>query len=439
VGELDRLGIEAYLYAYPLVTNLEQVLRYEMTGIGANPAAPFNTFSHARTLTTAADIFVSINNDTVYSMAQLDLSVGEVRLSVPASDRYYVLQFVDAWTDNFAYVGTRATGNAGGEYLIVPPGWDGDDGGRVVIHSPSRIASIVGRWACSGVDDLPAVHRLQDALVLEPASAEGGSGIPATGPQGSAALAFWEKFRVWSQAFAPAPSDTELQASFAPLGLTGTSSVDGLAEEIREVLTESYVAGAETLDKIVTGGGSSVKVNGWSMTLHVFDFNLDYYEVGALDDPAWKLTDPKIRIAERAGSARGGLWGNHGYEAAYAMTWTDADGQTLTGADEYDLTLSPPPPVGAFWSVTMYSLPDYYLVGNEIDRYSIGDRTSGLVTDDRGGVTIRMSRARPADPDVAANWLPTPEGAFRPILRMYIPDKDILDGTYQPAAITRRG
>ena len=41
-------------------------------------------------------------------MAQLDLSVGPLRLEVPdTGGRYYVLQFVDAWTNNIAYVGTR--------------------------------------------------------------------------------------------------------------------------------------------------------------------------------------------------------------------------------------------------------------------------------------------------------------------------------------------
>ncbi|MNL80255.1 hypothetical protein D3C87_2070550 [compost metagenome] len=85
----------------------------------------------------------------------------------------------------------------------------------------------------------------------------------------------------------------------------------------------------------------------------------------------------------------------------------------------------------------MYSVPDFYLVANEIDRYSVGDRTPGTIRDDEGGITIRMSRTRPTDPDAAANWLPTPAGAFRPILRMYMPRDAVLDGTYTPAPITR--
>lgn len=436
--DLDTLATESYLYGFPLVFNLEQVIRYTTTGVGANPQAPFNTFSHARTLASAADTFVSINNDTVYSIASLDLGVGPVRLSVPATDRYYVLQFVDAWTDNFAYVGTRGTGDEAGEFLIVPPGWSGDAAGLTVVHAPTRVMSIVGRWSCSGVDDLPAVHALQDATTLTPLDPDAvATGIPAVEPQGDDVLDFWEKYRVWSQAFAPASRDEALQASFAALDLTSDAPVGRRNEEQHAALRTGFQAGAGVITKAMAGAATGAKPGAWSNTLHVFDYNLDFFEVGTKDDAAWKIADPKVRIVERAVAARAGLWGNHGYEAAYVMTFLDSHGQPLTGEHEYELRLSPPPPVDAFWSVTMYALPEFYLVANEIDRYSVGDRTPGIVTDADGGLTIRISRTRPSDPDAAANWLPAPEGAFRPILRMYMPGEAVLNGTYAPPPITR--
>jgi hypothetical protein len=433
-----ELAKEAYLYGFPLVFNLEQVARFTTTGVGSTPPARFNELSHARELASAKDTFVSINNDTVYTMAQLDLGVGALRLEVPASDRYYVLQFVDAWTDNFAYIGTRATGNGAGSFLIVPPGWEGDADGATVIHSPTRLASIVGRWACDGVDDLPGVHALQDALTLTPVdSSATPTGVPPIDPQGTDALDFWEKYRVWSEELPPAPRDVALQSSFEGVGLTGVDPIGTLSEDVRAALETGYAAGVAALDALLASGGGSAHVNGWAMTLHVFDYNLDYFEVGALDDPAWQLPDSAMRIGERAAAAKAGLWGNHGYEAAYVMTYVDADGQQLTGEHDYELTLSPPPPVDAFWSVTMYALPDFYLVPNEIDRYSIGDRTRGITRDADGGVAIRISRSRPTDPDAAANWLPAPDGAFRPILRMYNPQAAVLDGGYAPPAVRR--
>ena len=132
-------------------------------------------------------------------------------------------------------------------------------------------------------------------------------------------------------------------------------------------------------------------MNGWKLTFHAFDYNLDFFEVGALDDDRFKIADPKLRIVERAAAAIGGLWGNHPYEAAYIMTYLDDSGEQLTGARTYTLRLDPTPPVEAFWSLTMYSVPDFFLVDNPIDRYSIGDRTAGIVLDDDGALTITIS------------------------------------------------
>lgn len=73
----------------------------------------------------------------------------------------------------------------------------------------------------------------------------------------------------------------------------------------------------------------------------MFDYNLDFFELGALDDPTWKLENPEVRYIKRAASARAGLWGNHGYEAAYAMTYKDADGHALDGDHSYRLRFAP--------------------------------------------------------------------------------------------------
>lgn len=165
MSALTETAAAAYFYYYPLVENLRQVERYVTTGVGSNPATPFNSFSHARKLAGPEDTFVTINNDTVYSMAQLDLSGGPLRLDVPATgDRYYVLQFVDAWTNNIAYVGTRATGNEAGSFLIVPPGWTGESE-HPVVQASTDLVSIVGRFACTGPGDIPAVTKLQDLLI----------------------------------------------------------------------------------------------------------------------------------------------------------------------------------------------------------------------------------------------------------------------------------
>jgi hypothetical protein len=230
--------------------------------------------------------------------------------------------------------------------------------------------------------------------------------------------------------------NSSLQESLAPLGVTETGQTPYRDHPHAAELTAALAAGKAKLDSIVKTSGTAT-ANGWRLSLHSFDFNLDFFEVGALDDPNFKISDPQTRIVERAVVAMAGLWGNHAYEAAYAVTYTDSNGDQLTGKHTYTLRLDPTPPVGAFWSLTMYNVPDYFLVANDISRYSIDDRTPGIVYDDDRSLTITISATRPTDASALANWLPAPDDDFRPVLRMYAPAPAILDQTYEIPPIIR--
>ncbi len=440
VGD-DRaaLAAEAFIYGFPLVFDLRQVDRFLRDGVGGVPATGVNRFGHATKLAGPDTTFVSVNNDTVYSIANVDVSGGPVRLHVPdTGGRYYVLQFVDAWTNNFAYVGHRATGTEAATFRLVGPAWDGQaDDGATVIRLPTSIATIVGRWAVGGEDDLPNVRALQDQLRLTPSAA--GRGLPQPDPAVAEDLRFFEQMRVWMQAFPPAERDLAYQRRFEPLGLLAVDSpyVDA-SPELAAVLRDGLAAGRETMEAALAHADAPQQ-NGWNLTFNAFDYNLDFFEVGALDDERFKLADGPQRYLRRALAARGGLWGNHAYEAAYAMTYVDGDGAPLDGSQRYELRFPSPPPCRAFWSVTMYDTPDFFLVANPISRYSIGDRTPGLERADDGSLTIAMQRDEPSEPQRRANWLPTPAGAFRPLLRIYEPQDALFDGGYELPPIARLG
>ncbi|MDG4667259.1 DUF1254 domain-containing protein [Mycobacterium sp. 236(2023)] len=437
---LSTLANRAFLYGFPLVFGLEQVQRFATTGIGATPAAPYNSFGHARTLAGPEDTFVSINNDTVYSIAQLDLSAGPLLLDLPDTHgRYYVMQFISAWTENFAYLGFRSTGTAAGRYLIVGPDWDSVTGSEhsdvKLVQSPTQIATLMGRWAVTGKADLAAVARLQDGTRLTPIGYADADGLPVVDDARlSAELAFWERYRVYSQAFPPVARDVEVQSSFAALGLTGSTPVGDLERDRREALIQGYRDGIASAQQLLHNSRGDA---GWTSSQHIFDFSIDHFEIGTIDDPQWKIADQDERLLLRTAAALAGLWGAHAYEAVYFTAYQDGDGNLLTGDHTYELTLNPPPPNGAFWSLTMYQTPDFTLVDNRIDRYSVGDRTRGLVTDAAGAVTITVAASMPTDATAQANWLPAPDGPFRPILRVYLPDQTVLDGTYELPAFTR--
>ncbi|MEU6237902.1 DUF1254 domain-containing protein [Kitasatospora sp. NPDC047058] len=439
--ELEALAADAYVYGYPLVSALTMVERFTEGGIGTLPAAPFNRLGHATRLAGPEDPFVSVNNDTVYSIAQLDLSEGPQVLRVPdTAGAYHVLQFVGAWTDNFAYVGRRATGTGAQTWLIVPPGWHGTTADHEhVIVAPTRVATIVGRFACTGPDDLPRVRALQAGLTLEPLEPGGlAAGLPAPDPDVPERLAFFERLRVWMAAFPPAAPDVEYQQRFAPLGLldTGPSPYRAAAPEWTLALLKGLAAGRERVEDAIRPPEDH-PAGEWRSVLHLFDYNVDFLGPGTLDDPEWRIPDRRAAYLSRAAAARTGLWGGHAYEALHAMTHDDADGRPLSGEHRYTLRFDQPPPAGAFWSVTMYDLPEYHLVANPIARYSIGDRTPGLEYGEDGSLTLRIQHDRPADPAGAANWLPAPEGGFRPVIRLYQPEPAALDGSYRVPPIQR--
>jgi hypothetical protein len=90
------------------------------------------------------------------------------------------------------------------------------------------------------------------------------------------------------------------------------------------------------------------------------------------------------------------------------------------------------PPVAGFWSLCLYG-PDLFFVPNEIDRYSIGERTPGLRRDADGGLTITIGAERPPGVGAgAANWLPAPPGPCFLALRAYEGRRPIVTAEWFP-------
>ena len=447
-AESIKLAAEAYLYGYPLVYNMREMAKFAAGPnlLGPRPL-PLNTFGYARTLLDPAAEFVSPNNDTLYVIAVCDVRSGPLVLRVPDTrDRYYVLQFVDAWTNNFAYIGRRATGTAEARYLLAPPDYHGEapDGMRL-LPAPSGVFAIVGRVAVNGAADLPAAHVLQDQFLLTPLSVyKGGAapdsvaGVPQPDPRVRPELGWWEELRVALAAFPPPAGDAPFLAACERLGLTAAGApLVSPDDELAQALVAGQRTAEDKVEELIKQAARPV--NGWQNVAHMFDYNVDRLGLGTLDAPEWKIADRQAAYVMRAVAARAGLWGNHGYEANYQLVYVDADDQPLSAERRYELHLDEQPPVDAFWSLTMYDAQQFYLVANPIQRYSIGDRTPGLKYGADGSVTLYLQKDSPG-PGKEANWLPTPQaGRFRPVMRMYQPRQPILDGTFLLPAIRRVG
>lgn len=359
-----------------------------------------NQFTHThRRLGPDDREVVSPNNDTVYSNAWLDLSGGPVVIDTPdMGDRFWTLGLLDAWTNPFAYVGRRTTGNRPQRTLVHGPAWDGcvPAGVSQVIAAPGHDVWLIGRLL---VDDTPGdleqVRSLQAAIALRR-------------PDGSDAA-----MRV----------DTRLDgrsSAVPPVAVYGAT--------VDEALLRNPVPADELL--VWTGGDAAVA----GALPRVFE------ELRHADQPralggGWALpvavrTSWGDDTLTRARVARNLIGALGIEEAMYPTAEVDGDGQALHGSLAYEMRFAPGcmPRVGAFWSLTLYRRSDCLFAANPIGRYSIGDRTPGLRVEGDGSLVIRLQAT---DPGPGFNWLPAPAGElFYVVLRLYQPQPDHLEFRY---------
>ena len=242
-------------------------------------------------------------------IAPCDLSGGPLVLHVPdTAGRYYVLQFVDAWTNNFAYVGRRATGTEERRFLITGP----DDVGvevaddLEVIRAPTNLFIIVGRLQVDGPDDLDAARSLQEGFHLQPLTPSPirpPSGLPTPDPRVPSDLAFWEAFRVALAACPPPPQEAAQRDRLTPLGLNADESPYADADPaLARLLVQAEAAGRETIEDLMSGQPTSP--TGWTTAMHIFDYNRYVLGPGTLDGPDWRIDDDAHATATRAVAAR---------------------------------------------------------------------------------------------------------------------------------------
>jgi len=439
VEETRAIAKDAYIYGFPMVDSYRIQHAYFIDPASPEYKGPWNQVHNTARVFTPADVAVQTpNSDTPYSMLGADLRAEPLVLFVPPVEksRYYSLQFIDGYTANFAYVGSRTTGNDGGLYLLAGPGWNGQkpDGVREVIKSDTDFALVAYRTQLFGADDLENVTKIQAGYKAEPLStylkeqapAEAAAldwPVPLSPDEQKTSLRFFDLLD-FQLKYAPVmDSEKDVRARFASIGLTGDGTFDSqsLSPQMQQAFTDGMAdAWAEFAafkkDKIDTGEVKSGQLFG---TKEFLNRNYLYRMAGAVI----------------------GIYANSNEEAMYPVLSTDSTGAPLSGASDYTLTFPPGqlPPANAFWSVTMYKLPESLLVDNPINRYVINSpMLPDLVTNPDGSITIYVQHTTPGA-DREANWLPAPEGPFTVFMRVYWPKPEALDGTWQPPKLVKTG
>ncbi len=422
---------DAYIYGFPMVDNYRVMYSYFVNKQDPEYKGGWNEIHNTARVYTPEDKTIQTpNSDTPYSAVGADLRTEPLVLTVPPieQDRYYSLQFVDGYTYNLAYVGSRTTGNGGGKYLLAGPNWKGDkpEGINEVIRSDTDLMLVLYRTQLFGPSDIDTVKKIQAGYQVAPLSVYLNQPPPQQAPaidfvppltleQQKTSPQFFEILS-FAMRFAPTlPDEKEMRDRFASIGIgpEGNFNADKLSPEMRTAIE----------------GGMA---DAWAEFDTLKKDKVDAGEVGAAQffgTPA----DLKGNYLYRMAGAVLGIYGNTAAEALYPSFSNDSAGEPLTGANNYTFRFAKDqlPPVNAFWSLTMYELPQSLLVANPINRYLINSpMLPSLVPDTDGGYTVSIQNESPGQ-GKESNWLPAPKGPFALVLRLYWPKPDALNGTWK--------
>jgi hypothetical protein len=413
--DMSRLIAQAVEYGMPAFEMAR--LAYDFSYDPGNVRrVPVNSFAHRRILSDHRHRLVTTpNHDTLYSSALVDLSLGPVTLQVPAfGPRYHSLAFMDAYTNNFAYVGTRATGGEGGTYVIAGPGRHVEaSAGTRILRAPGNHISILARILVESASDYAQVHRLQDRLALSgPTPVRTDLVRPLAGDAENFVAVVNRVLHDDPPPDADAPHLKELAA----IGLGG--GVIALTPEQRQWWRKDFARVRSEL--IAASREIGPSIFGWQYSQSsVGNFGTDY--------------------RTRAIIAIQGMAANIPAESVYALALADADGKALDQRHRYRLRLLPgTPPADGFWSLSIYEvMPDggMYFADNALHRYAVGSLSPDLHRNEDGSLDILIQKEPPED--FTANWLPAPEGKLALMMRAYLPRSEMLEGRFRYPGIER--
>jgi hypothetical protein len=444
--EAHAIGVDAYLYFYPLVTM--DITRRQLTNMAPGPGSlggPMNRFANIEAFPSAdMRVVVRPNFDTLYSSGWLDLTAGPVVVSVPdTGGRYYLLPMLDMWTDVFASPGWRTTGTQAGNFLVTPPGWRPDLRERLVeefklpdntqrIDAPTPYVWIIGRTKTDGPADYDAVHKIQAGYTITPLSQWGKTPEPPVSKvDASVDMKTPPKVQVDTMpadeyfAYAaellklqpPHITDQPIIARMQRIGIEPGESFN--ADKLDPAIKAGLANAPEDAQKLMAWKLPTLArvENHWSMNTDTMGVYGNYY-------------------LKRAIVTQLGLGANVPQDAIYPINLGDVDGKPLDGANAYTIHFDKgaSPPANAFWSITMYDLQGFQ-VANSINRFAVSSWMP-FKTNPDGSLDLYFQNESPGA-DKEANWLPSPKGPFNLTMRLYAPQSEALTGKWNPPPVTK--
>src|SRR5947199_6751493 len=428
-AEARAIAREAYVDGCPIVENNRIQQAYWVDKGTPEYKGPWNQIWNSARLYTPADTAIQTpNSDTLYSFMGADLRSEPLVRTVPAmeKERYFSVQLIDYYTFNFDYIGTRTSGNGGGSFLLAGPGWKGETpkGVKKVFRCETELAFPTHRTQLFDPADIENVKRIQAGYKVQPLSAFLGQPAAKAAPaidfikplspaDEKTSPEFFNILNFVLQFCPTVPSEKALMARFARIGVGAGKTFDAskLSPEMKTAIEQG------TGDAWAAFGGLEKEFAAGKVTSGDVFGTREFL---------------KNNYLYRMGAAVLGIYGNSKLEAMYPMYLVDAAKQKLDGANRYTVRFAPGelPPVNAFWSLTMYEMPQSLLVANPINRYLLNSpMLPQFKKDADGGLTLLIQNESPGK-DKESNWLPAPKGPFVMAMRLYWPKEQATEGKW---------
>lgn len=415
-----ELATDATIWGY--ASALQYVQLYQQAVDKSSPSyTGFDAFLHQRNLADPSfSTFRTPNVDTLYSNAWLDLTQGPALIEIPAfGNRYYTLNFLDMYS-NATNISLRTWGGTAGRFVIVPPG---SPIARHKVYRGYQVFRVATpyMWILMRIlvenftTDVATVHALQDRVKIRPTAPIGqGTFVPVTSTSVTTDPTNFFSVLDWTERTSGHPIQEDgLVYRYRTIGVGGLQPFDpsSLDSQTAAGMAAGFAEASTIISDVKGLLGTPVGSTGWvRISPGAYGFN----------------------YLRRATTNFVGTGGNVREEQVPFTTFVDGNGKQLNGATtNYTLHLDGPPPAG-FWSATLYILSTGELYANQINRYTISDRTPGVQYNSDGSLDIPIQNSAPAN---TANWLPAPAAPFYVAFRLWQPSTQVLSGQWTPNPI----
>jgi hypothetical protein len=424
---ITSIANDAFIYGYPVVDNHNVFHKYVMDRQSGEYKAPFNQVGHNRTVAIPdGKAVVSMNLDTPFSFAWLDLRAEPVVLTMPTLEdcRYVSVELIDVYTYIVGYISPRTNGKAGGDFLIAGQAWNGpirDQGGVPLAFPvpPGSLPHLINRPRRPGESaydpgQVPGAGALRmDGVTPPPPAPPFADFRPIDVRRESESLQFFTILNAMLTHMLELKEESELRRQFAHLGIIPTAPFESQDEQICNAV-----------------------INGIHQRLGAMHARAKTVRTSAEIFGSCALL--KDDYVSRAVGALLGIYGNAAEEYLEVGYQANANGKAYDGNHKYQIKFAADAllPVDAIGSITACNASKF-LIENPINRYVINSpMLPSLKKDPDGGFTLYRQHESPKE-GRESNWLPVSQDAVNLAFRTYQPGQAIMDGSWQASSVIR--